>query len=102
MSFKSTQTLPTQSLTAQPILGRVSPAKARKLENVMRGTGGSHHGITQIGFGTNAPSVDVDELYPMVSIVSICVSTSEITPYTILSPLTHALCHETGNIQISS
>jgi len=31
----------------------------------MRGTGGSQHGVTQIGFGSDAPSVEVDELYPM-------------------------------------
>lgn len=31
----------------------------------MRGIGGSHHGVTQIGFGSNAPSVDVESLYPM-------------------------------------
>jgi len=44
-------------------LCNVSPAKARKLENVMRGM--SSTGITCIGFGTNAPSVGLDELYPM-------------------------------------
>ena len=67
MSFKTAQPSPSHHpIAAQPLLGRVSPAKARKLENVMRGTGGSHPGVTQIGFGTNAPSVEVDELYPMV------------------------------------
>lgn len=62
MSFKTSQTVARQSLSAQPI--HVSPAKARKLENVMRGM--SQHGITQIGFGNNAPTVNVNDLYPMV------------------------------------
>ena len=53
--------IPRQALSAQPIL---SPAKARKLESVMRG-GMSQHGITQIGFGNNATTVDVNDLYPM-------------------------------------
>eukprot|EP01084_Bolivina_argentea_P063249 115539_1 len=54
--------LPQQSLSHQTPF-RVSPAKARKLENVMRGGSnivGSH---TQIGFGNDA--VDVNDLFPM-------------------------------------
>ena len=44
----------------------MSPAKARKLENVMRGM--SQHGHTSIGFGNNATPVQVNDLYPMVFI----------------------------------
>jgi len=61
-SLHPSQMLPHQSLSAQPIL-KVTPAKARKLESVMRGM--SQHGITQIGFGSNATTVDVHDLYPM-------------------------------------
>eukprot|EP01084_Bolivina_argentea_P317032 549612_1 len=61
------KTLPRPALSAQPIPMlkdvKVSPAKARRLENVMRGM--SQHGITQIGFGNDATTVDVNDLYPM-------------------------------------
>ena len=67
MSYnRPSQTLAKQSLSAQPILERVSPAKQRKMENIMRGM--SQHGITQIGFGNNAQTVDVNDLHPMVTI----------------------------------
>ena len=65
MSYKTCQTIAKQSLSAQPILERVSPAKQRKMENIMRGM--SQHGITQIGFGNDAQTVDVNDLYPMVN-----------------------------------
>ena len=69
---------------------KVSPAKARKLESVMRGM--SHHGITQIGFGNNAPTVDVNDLYPMVCSLIYLLHLDHINP----------ICIKSGNLKIST
>eukprot|EP00483_Globobulimina_turgida_P003190 UN03195 len=67
MSYKGSQMVPRQSVSVQTPF-HVSPAKARKLEHVMRGSNNNsipQHGITQIGFGNDAHTVDVNDLYPM-------------------------------------